>query len=233
VLTFKPWKVESLLQMLLGVFGGFALAGFLAAGLGYQPVAGRVDHAMLLVGAVTFHGAGLLWLHWFLQDHQLDWLELLGLRSRGVGRGFFICTRLNGLIFEWLVRQEIQPEMQSTVEALHSSVSPVWVIAFGVVSIILAPVVEEIVFRGVLYPVLKQQFALPAVAWLVSVFVFGASHLNLQAFLPLSVLALMLTWLYEKTDNLLAPICAHAVFNAINFALTIHSGALSSAGAAS
>ena len=33
------------------------------------------------------------------------------------------------------------------------------------------------------------------------------------------VLALLLNWLYEKTDNLLAPIAAHVAFNAINFTL--------------
>ena len=34
--------------------------------------------------------------------------------------------------------------------------------------------------------------------------------------MPLFVLALALTWLYEKTDNLLAPIAAHSLFNAAN-----------------
>ena len=36
--------------------------------------------------------------------------------------------------------------------------------------------------------------------------------------MPLAVLALVLTALYERTDNLLAPITAHALFNALNFA---------------
>ncbi len=36
-------------------------------------------------------------------------------------------------------------------------------------------------------------------------------------FVPLFALALALTWLYERTDNLLAPITAHALFNAANF----------------
>jgi membrane protease YdiL (CAAX protease family) len=35
----------------------------------------------------------------------------------------------------------------------------------------------------------------------------------------LFLLALVLTWLYEKTDNLLAPITAHAFFNAVNLIL--------------
>jgi membrane protease YdiL (CAAX protease family) len=35
----------------------------------------------------------------------------------------------------------------------------------------------------------------------------------------LFLLALVLTWLYEKTDNLLVPIVAHAFFNAVNLIL--------------
>jgi membrane protease YdiL (CAAX protease family) len=43
--------------------------------------------------------------------------------------------------------------------------------------------------------------------------------LDAAAFVPLFLLALALTWLYEKTDNLLAPIAAHAFFNAVNLIL--------------
>ena len=48
---------------------------------------------------------------------------------------------------------------------------------------------------------------------------FALIHFNLATFLPLLLLALVLTWLYEKTGNLLAPIAAHAAFNALQFAI--------------
>jgi membrane protease YdiL (CAAX protease family) len=48
---------------------------------------------------------------------------------------------------------------------------------------------------------------------------FALIHHNPPIFLSLFVLALVLTWLYEKTDNLLAPITAHALFNAANLIL--------------
>jgi membrane protease YdiL (CAAX protease family) len=35
----------------------------------------------------------------------------------------------------------------------------------------------------------------------------------------LLLLALLLVWLYEYTDNLLAPLTAHALFNAINLVI--------------
>jgi membrane protease YdiL (CAAX protease family) len=45
---------------------------------------------------------------------------------------------------------------------------------------------------------------------------FASIHLNVVAFVPLVVLAVVLTVLYEKTGNLLAPISAHMAFNAVN-----------------
>jgi len=48
---------------------------------------------------------------------------------------------------------------------------------------------------------------------------FALIHFNLLTFLPLMALALVLTYLYERTNNLLAPIAAHSFFNALNFGL--------------
>jgi len=44
-------------------------------------------------------------------------------------------------------------------------------------------------------------------------------HMNLITFVPLTILALVLTALYERTGNLLAPIATHALFNGMNFTL--------------
>ena len=38
---------------------------------------------------------------------------------------------------------------------------------------------------------------------------------------PLTVLAIFLTFLYETTRNLIAPILAHSLFNAANFVLLL------------
>ena len=50
---------------------------------------------------------------------------------------------------------------------------------------------------------------------------FAAIHANLMTFIPLTFFALVLIALYEKTDNLLAPITAHCFFNSVNFSLFI------------
>ena len=88
----------------------------------------------------------------------------------------------------------------------------------GTATILLAPVAEEMFFRGILYPAIKQAGFPRLALWGTSV-VFAAIHLTPVIFLPLLVLALLLVWLYEKTNNLLAPIAAHSLFNGLNFAL--------------
>jgi uncharacterized protein len=80
------------------------------------------------------------------------------------------------------------------------------------------PVAEEMLFRGLLYPTVKE-IGYPRLAWWGSALLFAVAHANLVALIPLIWVALALTWLYEKTDNLLAPVVAHALFNGVNFTL--------------
>jgi len=46
-------------------------------------------------------------------------------------------------------------------------------------------------------------------------------HVNLLTFLSLTFVGLALIFIYEKTDNLLAPILAHALFNGVNVLLIL------------
>src|SRR2546422_2885167 len=80
----------------------------------------------------------------------------------------------------------------------------------------IAPVTEELLFRGILYPFIKQQ-GYPKLALWGTAVLFGVLHLNLMTFVPLTFLGLVLAWLYETTDDLLAPIFAHGLFNLANF----------------
>ena len=41
----------------------------------------------------------------------------------------------------------------------------------------------------------------------------------MKVFIPLAILAVILALLYDRMDNLLASITAHALFNAVNFAM--------------
>ena len=75
-------------------------------------------------------------------------------------------------------------------------------------------------FRGILYPMLKQAGYRRLGLWGTSL-LFAVVHLNAVTFVPLTALALVLTALYEWTNNLLAPIAAHLLFNALNFGMLL------------
>jgi membrane protease YdiL (CAAX protease family) len=107
---------------------------------------------------------------------------------------------------------------QLALVALRNSGSAAQLISLGIVTILLAPIAEELLFRGILYPAAKQ-FGFPRSALWGTSALFAVIHFNVAIFIPLLLLAALLVWLYEKTDNLLAPIAAHVTFNAVNFAL--------------
>lgn len=88
--------------------------------------------------------------------------------------------------------------------------------AFSVV--FMAPIAEELLFRGVIYSSIKQ-IGYQRAAIAISSVLFAAVHSSWALILPLIVLAYILVWLYEKTGSLFAPIVMHAIFNAINFTL--------------
>ncbi|MBL9127852.1 MAG: CPBP family intramembrane metalloprotease, partial [Verrucomicrobiales bacterium] len=79
-----------------------------------------------------------------------------------------------------------------------------------------APVFEELVFRGVLWPAARDRGFRVSGYLLVSAG-FALIHGNVAAFVPLAGLGMFWTWLYEKTGDLSAPILSHALFNLTNF----------------
>lgn len=78
--------------------------------------------------------------------------------------------------------------------------------------VILAPLTEEILFRGIIYRFLKGKIG-PLFGAMISAFIFALAHTNLFSFIPLFVLGLLLTLSYEHSGNITVPILFHAFFN--------------------
>lgn len=79
-----------------------------------------------------------------------------------------------------------------------------------------APIMEELIFRGVLYGV-AARFIHPVYACVASSVLFGVIHGNLLSLIPLSVLGVFLAEAYRRSGSLLVPIFMHAGFNLISF----------------
>lgn len=97
--------------------------------------------------------------------------------------------------------------------------SPPWKLLAVFQAVILAPLAEEIFFRGLLQSFLRQQLGSPRIAILIASVVFAAMHLNQPQAIPaLLALSLALGYNYERTGRLTSAILIHAIFNAVNIA---------------
>lgn len=103
-------------------------------------------------------------------------------------------------------------EAQDTVRALADHPSLLVRGLIVVTACVVAPVVEETLFRGFLYPALRQ-FADAPFAMLFTAVLFGAVHGSLAALVPLSLLGIVLALAYEWSRGLALPIAIHALFN--------------------
>ena len=83
-----------------------------------------------------------------------------------------------------------------------------------------APVAEELIFRGYLFGVLRR-YTGRWWAMVISALIFAAIHAHIPSLAGLFTLAVALTLVYEGTGSLWAPIVMHSLFNGITVVLTL------------
>lgn len=112
-------------------------------------------------------------------------------------------------------------EEPTVQEPLKRAIDPqqpanLWIV--GIYGILVAPVLEECVFRGLLFPAIRKVAGGGSRGfWFSAIIVsllFAAIHESSFALLPLFGLAMVLAFVFEKTDSLSTVILGHAFFNA-------------------
>lgn len=126
----------------------------------------------------------------------------------------------------WLILtilRRVAPRYQAhghdVVELIRGGGLPLWGVAvLWIGAVVVAPLAEELFFRGVIQTWLMRATGRRLLAIGVTAAIFGAVHLSwtppqFHAVLPLGLLAALLGLSYERTDALAAPIAVHALFN--------------------
>lgn len=229
MLSVRPWRPLAVLQFFAALLFCVVLGGAVSASLGHLGVPGFVglkDFGNVVLGTLSFQGLSCVIAILFMRRHQVDWRDGFGLRDPQLKRAIKIALVFFVILLPvvWLLQSACvfgltrlgwPPDEQEAVKLLESADSW-WARAYlAMFAAVLAPVSEEFIFRGLLYPFIKQ-LGWPRLAFIGVSLLFALIHWHAAIFLPLFVLAMGLTWLYEKTDNLFAPILVHALFNAIN-----------------
>jgi membrane protease YdiL (CAAX protease family) len=77
---------------------------------------------------------------------------------------------------------------------------------------VLAPLLEEMLFRGIVLRGFLQRYPRGQAIFMSALF-FGAAHMNIYQFVVGFVMGTVLAWLYERTRSLIPCIALHAAYN--------------------
>lgn len=172
--------------------------------------------ALLATGAVVFplglrRGMGLSARHWAFDAGRaiLSYLAVLP-----------VCYGI--LLLSVFLTQYLPPEQAQKLQKAHpllvaiSQLSPAWQTLAATLAVLLAPVAEEVFFRGFLQSMLRR-YAGPWPAVIIASCIFAGMHVTAEplSVAPLVVLGVALGYSYERTGRLLAPILMHCLFNAM------------------
>lgn len=155
------------------------------------------------VSVVTW--LGLRWREW----PNVIWMAPLAVMVMWV---VLIGLSLSGYMV-WMENWLGTESTQDAVKILRESKDVTGVAMMAFSAVVVAPLAEELIFRGYLYPVAKR-FAGPWVGAVFVSLVFAAGHGNVPLMLPLFLLAMIMTWAYERTGSLWSAIGIHFCFNA-------------------
>ena len=101
------------------------------------------------------------------------------------------------------------------------------------IAVLVAPVVEEIVFRKWLFRICwwaekhargaewRDAGVFPLVSALASGAMFAIVHLHAATFVPLWFLGVAFAWLYWKSGTIMSSMLCHFIFNLVNFSLCL------------
>jgi len=114
--------------------------------------------------------------------------------------------------------QQSKIETQVVIKMVTSESTTLGLLVLGITICLIAPIAEELLFRGFLYPVLKKYLGMIGAA-LVTSAAFAVSHQPPLVWGTIFLLALLLTYVYEKTGSLYSAIFIHILHNTTIFAL--------------
>ena len=143
----------------------------------------------------------------------MGWRALPALGFRPAPFWTIVLGTVGALVISVSVTQlGIEPE--GVKQAMDVARTPALFVMSLAVMAVLAPLVEEMVFRGLLYGWLAGRWGTTA-AWLVSSVVFAAAHVEPAHVLLVLPLGLWFGWLRQRTDSLWPSLMAHVVNNGL------------------
>ena len=206
-----PWSTRD-------VWLGLAVFGLLVAAAIPFALLARSRSSELNFGLLVSLGELLLLVPvWLLavRKYSVGW-DALGLRSfkwemLGLGCGLMLLSLSFNLVFGLfldLFGLRIQPDLAPIFAQLPSP----WLLLIG--GAVVAPIVEEIFFRGFVFAGLRPRYGWQRAA-VISSLLFALIHLIPTAIIPIFVLGYIFAYLYQRSNSIWPAILMHSATNAL------------------
>jgi membrane protease YdiL (CAAX protease family) len=192
VLILGLMDVGLLLIALQGERGQMAQSGLLAI----------VQLAFLLPVAVIFAWRRIHWKHLGFGGFSAS--------TMGIGCGLLVASYAIILLHNLLlVNLGIDTQGEAIAELFAALESPVW---FFIVGALLAPLIEEIFFRGFLFQGFRARYGWIS-GMLLSSGIFAVAHLDPVSLIPTFILGCVLAYLYHRSNSVWPGVILHVMVN--------------------
>lgn len=209
VIYILPQIIVAIALKLLGenVFRGMQQGGGISWNFALYVVNGLISIGLLI---------------WYLRKCKIS-LSQIGFNKKNLlkiwyalpafGLYFLMTTGLFALIQIVLPNINLNQDQQTSFDGASTNFE--MYLAF-VAFCVVAPIAEELIFRGFLYQGLRTKIR-PFLAGILTSIIFGLAHLQLNVGIDTFVLSLLLVWLAEETKSLWPSIALHSLKNFIAF----------------
>ncbi len=219
IFTVREAYLLAAASMFLGLFVSITLQGFLAE----REQVALLERLSILIGELAILAPPIF----ILKQRGVVWTRVLPLRPVSPVTLFMAVVIIGGAIglvsvFEVLVLPYFPiPDFLKQLEAEMIQADLFDNLVLIIAGTLVAPLVEEFIFRGILQQSLFYRYGSLLPAMVIPTVIFALFHVAYLFYLPalveLIALALLLAWLMLKTGNLLIPIMVHGLFNLSSF----------------
>jgi uncharacterized protein len=220
-----PWDLETTCLILAGWITLYNFLGFSVSQSVQSLTQSLPKDTAVALAAFTSYGVGALvgillinFLIWRPFKGRLQ--ELFRFDIRALPLGFVAyCAAVPLVIAVAALNEKIIPQGgggNPVLTIITSSENIEAKILLFITVAVLAPLFEETLFRGMLYPALASRMS-PWFAIPLTSFIFAACHFSAAELLPLTLLGIVMTYTYQRTKNLVPSMVLHSLWNGGSF----------------
>ncbi|NLZ05601.1 MAG: CPBP family intramembrane metalloprotease [Phycisphaerae bacterium] len=124
-------------------------------------------------------------------------------------------TQVGQWISQWSSGRDFEMPRHEALQQMTEYGSVTLLVLLAFLAVVVAPLVEEMIFRGLFQTVLRSYLARPWPAIFLTSALFAVVHGDKPHWPALFVLSIGLGYAYEKSGSLFRPIFMHAMFNGV------------------